>query len=170
MPNHCENDLSIEGAPEDVAAFMQAVKGDDGEPFDCDKIIPYPEPFRSMDAKRVQWRKDNPDKGPWYPEKDGFNSGGYEWCRDNWGTKWGAYEGVAYMRGNTQMISFQSAWSPPIPVMVAMAAKFPTLRFELNYFEQGAGYCGTWAHRPAEDGDPARITESRGEYAGLRGG
>ena len=169
MPNHCECDLEIDGTPEEVAAFMEAVKEGD-QPFSCDKIIPYPEPYRSMDAKREQWKKDNPKDGPWYPEKDGFNSGGYEWCIANWGMNWGAYDGVAYKRGNAQMISFRSAWSPPIPVMVAMAAKFPTMRFELNYFEQGMEKCGTWAYQPKDEDQEAQITESHGKYAGHRGG
>lgn len=30
-------------------------------------------------------------KAKWGTDKNGYNSGGYEWCQDAWGTKWNAY-------------------------------------------------------------------------------
>lgn len=51
MPNHVENDLYIDGPAEDVAALLVLIGADETPPaFDFKCLIPYPEPFASMDA------------------------------------------------------------------------------------------------------------------------
>lgn len=73
----------------------------------------------------------------------------YDWCCQNWGTKWNAYgvhcqtppvadaEGQYYME-----FCFTTAWSPPSPVLAAIAAEYPDLTFENEWYEEGglAGY------------------------------
>ena len=41
----------------------------------------------------------------------------YDWCCENWGTKWNACE--VYV--SNRMISFQTAWSAPDPIYEALA-------------------------------------------------
>jgi len=83
--------------------------------------------------------------------KDGYNGGGYEWCADNWGTKWNfcnaqledEYDGRLFY-------TFQTAWNPPTPVILSMSERFPALTFTLNYYEQSMGFMGTYKVKAGE--------------------
>jgi hypothetical protein len=37
------------------------------------------------------------------------------------------------------MVTFDAAWPPPPPVILAVSRTFPTLEFELRDFERGCG-------------------------------
>lgn len=172
MPNHVDNILRVEGASEEVAAFVAAVSGDG--PFDCDKIIPYPANLRAMDDAAHEWDKKAREPGGPPRPMDGFNSGGYEWCIENWGTKWGAYDAMLDHRGGLATYTFQSAWGPPIKAIRAAAKQYPSLAFELNYFERGMEFCGTFAawFTDEDDDKPGEYVEvdERHPYHGRRGG
>lgn len=60
----------------------------------------------------------------------------YTWNVDNWGTKWDAYE-VEFDRyhGDTLEIRFESAWSPPTPVVRAMQKQHPELYISMEFDE-----------------------------------
>ena len=102
----------------------------------------------------------------------------YDWCCQNWGTKWGAYD-VDFTPHTKRgaLLSFRSAWSPPADqVFQALSEKFPDLTFEIEYFEGGAAYCGGmtfYAKSECEDyecefGTPT--SKWSGDYSGSRGG
>ena len=65
------------------------------------------------------------------PPKDGFNSGGYKWRVEHWGTKWPAFhvdieEPVPMYGGTVEVVfHFDTAWSPPTPVIAKAAERFP---------------------------------------------
>ena len=114
MPNWCDNELTITGP--DVNKVLETIRSQTGEDqdvrlFDFNTIIPYPQIYRDMDKRAEEYReklnaiaKDDPERreklealGAEYGVepgvswiKDGYNSGGYEWCCDNWATKWNA--------------------------------------------------------------------------------
>ena len=81
--------------------------------------------------------------------KDGFNSGGYEWCAQHWGTKWGFCEPRLVQRSyqlvgkkNITQLSFEfdTAWRPPSPLIAAMATQWPQATFHMCYkLEEGGG-------------------------------
>ena len=105
---------------------------------------------------------------------DGFNSGGYEWVIQNRGTKWNCSECeisdenyYSYKDGKFGEIkyTFNTAWSPPIPVIEAMSKKYPKLKFDLRYFERGMGFNGIFR---VQDGKVEMNEE--GKYYGERGG
>lgn len=134
-------------------------------------LIPYPEKFRKLTKLSNEWEekadayakkhgKDGADKW-WCGDKlskkqraafikehgespsDGFNSGGYEWCIKNWGTKWGFCDPSISQEYDGQIIYyFDSAWSPPVPLIVKMGQMFPKLKFELGYEESGCCFKG----------------------------
>ena len=54
----------------------------------------------------------------------------------NWGTKWNAY---AQTKEDNQ-IRFNTAWSCPIPVIMAIAIKFPMLEINIKYADEDSGY------------------------------
>jgi hypothetical protein len=191
-PNHCEEDIYINGDAESLKAFKEFAKGVDSEGkmlLDMDKFIPYPQKFTDMDELaetynktvneiRVRLVKEGVDieKSPEFKKawdnyrnnKDGYNSGGYQWCIDNWGTKWNFYETELleedYEYG-TLKYTTQTAWSPPFPIIVAMSKKFPDLEFDMRYFEQGAQFNGQYVVKNGEI-----TTDEEGKYFGKRGG
>lgn len=65
----------------------------------------------------------------------------YDWCIENWGTKWDIYDAQCdRMDANTLVMSFNTAWSPPIPVY----EKLVGLGFEVSarYLDEGWMYIG----------------------------
>ena len=74
--------------------------------------------------------------------KDGFNNGGYEWRCKYWGTKWNAYDVDGSFDGIIATYIFNTAWSFPCPIIIAMSKAFRTLRFELHYEEPGMAFEG----------------------------
>lgn len=163
MPNWCSCDLYVRGEKKELARFKKAAKGKNGV-IDFNNFIPYPKKFTDMDEKAKEANKKiEPGKTP---AKDGYNSGGYEWCIANWGTKWNASspeisddldEELAYR--------LETAWSPPAPVVQKMGEMFPALEFELRYFEAGMSFNGLMRI------EKGKVTaDMQGEYFGDRGG
>jgi hypothetical protein len=86
-----------------------------------------------------KWHKANP-----YPQiKDGYNSGGYDWCISHWGTKWGFCESELHEHKGHIGYTFDTAWSPPEPLIQKMSQMFPKLKFELHYECEGGDGTGT---------------------------
>ena len=74
----------------------------------------------------------------------------YDWCIENWGTKWDIYDAHCdRIDANTLQLYFNTAWSPPIPVF----DKLVDMGFEVTarYLDEGWGYIGEYtggfAHR-----------------------
>lgn len=76
-----------------------------------------------MAMAQEKFEPGDPDR----PAKDGFNSGGCEWCVTHWGTKWPASDTCIDEGATDQkaVLHFSTTWSPPRPVIVAASAKFP---------------------------------------------
>jgi hypothetical protein len=98
--------------------------------------------------------------------KDGFNSGGYEWCCLHWGTKWGICEAeLTYEKKKSLKYAFRTAWSPPLPIIKKMGTVFPQLKFILSYFEGGSAFRGRFVMENGEN-----TSNETGYYHGQRGG
>ena len=69
----------------------------------------------------------------------------YEWDINNWGTKWNFCDATVteFFEDGELVYHFETAWSPPIPVIIKMGEMFPQLRFELDYIEEGMAFKGT---------------------------
>lgn len=231
MPNWTENELTISGP--DVQKVLDAIRSEqsddnDARILDFDRIIPYPKQYKELDQRAHEYQqklfaigREDPERqaklntlaaeygvepgAPWL--KDGFNSGGYEWCCNHWGTKWNAtgvslttrnddlrehdcktvtcvYCQTTHNTGNmtvfvcqqcgsplpvtrplTALLEFDTAWSPPIPVIEKLASMFPDHTFELKYYEGGMGFSGhsLWSEGIEE-------FHHQHEYSGPRGG
>ncbi|MDE2020856.1 MAG: hypothetical protein KGJ13_11020 [Patescibacteria group bacterium] len=162
MPNHVENELRVSGPKADRDKFRAL-------PFDANTFIPYPAHFRELDEAATEWDERAAKDPTLYQReqrpKDGFNSGGHEWCVHHWGTKWGMYCVVARHNAARLRYDFDSAWDPPLPVVLAMSKEFPSLTFELRYFERGAGFKGELTAKGGEI-----LHENQEHYSGPRGG
>lgn len=139
MPNHCENDLYIQGnkQPREVLKAIKSLTNRENYLFDFNRIIP------------------RPDVTDWYV-----------WSRKYWGTKWNAYDIVIrYRKPKSVKIKFETAWTPPLPVIVELAKKFPTYTFTLRYFERGMEFQGTLKIKGTKI-----LKEEEKKYSGHRGG
>lgn len=149
MPNWCNNDIAINGTKEDIDA-LEALLQTGENSFDFNLFAPYPKEFKDADneAKRVYdelvKEAGDPYRIDWGKvPADGFNKGGYEWCIENWGTKWSADEPTSERVRDTDFsIWFETAWSPPIPVIQKMSETFPKLKITIYYEECGMGFKG----------------------------
>ena len=177
MPNWCENELDIEGPEEFIKELKTHLKTGKEDKLDFNEFVPYPKSFIELDKKaKAQDKKrgkaiadglSHEEATKKYPYvKDGFNQGGHKWCCKNWGTKWNACDvSISFEDKEGMHIEMDTAWSPPIPVIEAMAKKFPGLIFTLRFFECGAGFNGY--HR----WEKGKIVEAKeGDYFGNRGG
>ncbi len=76
------------------------------------------------------------------------NEWDYNWCIENWGTKWEAGgEGFDPVDvndiGNSITLTFDTAWSPPI----AFYAEMEDMGWTINamYYEPGMAFCGIYS-------------------------
>jgi hypothetical protein len=60
----------------------------------------------------------------------------YSWSIANWGTKWNAYD---TNENEDNGIYFQTAWSTPYPVMVALSAKYPEALITVRFADEDFG-------------------------------
>ena len=117
------------------------------EQFDFEKIIPMPPNiFRgNLSSKQREL-------------SGGLNW--YDWCTANWGTKWGAYD---FNRLDGNSVSFDTAWSPPEPVIEKLSEMFPDVHITHEYFDEGWNFWGVdeyFAGEKTEDGcESGKMTE-----------
>jgi hypothetical protein len=188
MPNHCENDLYVWGTEAAVTKLIEAVRGE-GRPLDFHLVVPYPNEFESKDDAADEFDKAHEgQKVGWENRpKDGFNSGGMDWCCENWGTKWNSYnisdeQPMKWERVYASSmpswdyikmrIQFSTAWGPPSPIIKQLMLRFPEVGISLEYFERGCEFCGgisAWAADEREDMGGIREWHLKG-YKGVRGG
>lgn len=164
MPNHITNQLTVEGDYERIFAETQGDIFDESESleFDFNKIVPMPKELNITSDGLLMWLKEdrfnmragktiddlkkllmkaelseveNFAKGVVNLKKYGYPDW-YEWCCDNWGTKWNAYS-VKKLEPGT--IQFQTAWAAPIPIFEALSAKYPAAKFKVKFADEDVG-------------------------------
>lgn len=183
MPNHCESDLWVSGDREKLEEFREFARGPgsvpsenlsraEEAPLSAHKFIPMPKLFRETRLRCVGCGRFNNSykcSNCGGTASNGYNRGGYNWCVANWGTKWGMYEvelldDLDFLKDEL-FYSFRSAWAPPAPVIIAMAERFPELRFRMLSYEMGAAYQSALV---LESGEV--VEEWTADYSGDRGG
>ena len=122
MPNWCYNRLEVQGTKKDMDKFYSYFKINN--------------PKESEDFK-MEWFLPRPEEAEWY-----------SWNIDNWGTKWDVCEPYidhfeTDALGNTTFIvSFDTAWSPPLAFFDSLTKLLPTLCINMEYEEPGMCFCG----------------------------
>ena len=91
----------------------------------------------------------------------------YAWNVDNWGTKWDASVSEVVRDGDNEWrVTFDTAWSPPYPVVVSAAEQHPSLHFFLEWEEeQGFGAEVDFADATPTEVRSWDIPESHADYA-----
>lgn len=65
----------------------------------------------------------------------------YEWCIDNWGTKWNAYDfDVVSPKNDVNGMIFHTAWSAAIPILEKLSTMYPDVPFNLEFADEDIGY------------------------------
>lgn len=65
----------------------------------------------------------------------------YEWCIENWGTKWGAYDYEERERGEGSFtFKFETAWSFPEPIFRKLEQVYPDLVFDVAAYDEGSNF------------------------------
>jgi len=131
MPNHCTTTLHIDGEHIHRQEFVDKNKGfscwdkkKEKEYFDLSFHAQCPIPKKHINSHLSK----------------SSNSDWYAWCNKNWGTKWDTYEEeLTHEKGYTYY-SFDSAWSSPREWVQKVSRKFPNLKFNITWAEEGG--CG----------------------------
>ena len=145
MPNWCENYLSVIGNKEEVRKFYE--KGLEESPY----------------KKQGTW-----SLFPYHPYLGEWN---YDWCCDNWGTKWDIDfmdYGEANLYDDIFTACFETAWAPPIDWLMKVQNDYPTLKFDLEYSESGTQFRGQ--AYTIQEGDYVGIIDNELEWINPFGG
>jgi hypothetical protein len=147
MPNWCNNSIKLYNCDE---PFDQVVKdylttetdedtGDTQTILDFTKIIPYPkciaETIHLWSGKKIDPEKIEEAKKRNLKEC-GYESF-YDWSVKHWGTKWNCCDPFINELG----MSFTTAWSPPTPVIEALATLL-NKDIRMTYIEEGMSFVG----------------------------
>lgn len=115
MPNWCNNSVVING-PRLVIDEIKAI-------------------LDSEDGGILNWMRPLPES-----EKDNW----YDWCVNNWGTKWDVNE--TFVGDDTEedsiQFSFDTAWAPPVAAFRHWAEQDGRVTYRLTYMEPGMGFVG----------------------------
>jgi hypothetical protein len=57
------------------------------------------------------------------------------WRRKHWGTKWNACQ--PFVNGNC--VSFETAWSHPVPIIEALIERFPDVKIHVKFADEDIG-------------------------------
>ena len=120
MPNDCYNYLE---APDGDLSLI-------ADYISTQKVEWSPLPDTYLDFEKIL---------PMPPEIEDW----YGWRDENWGTRSNSYEGNVTEEG----IGFNTAWSPPSPVIVALSKEIGK-PLRLIYDESGMDFCGEVLAQP----------------------
>ena len=126
MPNWCYNHLTITGDKENLDRIKFHLEDIENK----DNVSPGI--FMALVGRDQTLELNEYEKGGWYDSNVSY-----------WGTKWDVSyneSGVEYS-DDTITMSFQSAWSPPIPFIQHLGRLF-NVECELYYEEPGCDFCG----------------------------
>jgi hypothetical protein len=158
MPNWCNNTLEI--SHPDIKMMRRVVKGYNRGQL-LNEFIPVPPELSdgSMSWERLLKMKKENRSDDYARELDKYReelnkkyfgyAGWYEFCNNEWGTKWDVGHDSAlgeYLTPDSARhpitVQFDSAWSPPLEAY----QKLYDMGFSIRayYFEGGMMYCGSW--------------------------
>lgn len=139
MPNHVVNEIIFEGLKAGQAADLLAGLCDAEQNADFSILLPPP---------LNSWPGSVGTK-----HEKAFPTNHLDWCRQNWGTKWGAYSSKpTEITETTLILRFQTAWSPPRGWLLAIFNRFK-LSFRYNWLDEGEsrGHAGYFDYPALDD-------------------
>jgi len=124
MPNHVTNELIFRGLSRWQIDTIRSKILNHESHVDFELLVPLPINIwcGSVGAKHEK----------------AFRQNCLDWAKQNWGTKWNAYEQREVLAtDNSLTVCFDTAWSPPYPWLAAVFNYFK-ISFEHNWLDEGA--------------------------------
>lgn len=123
MPNHVINELIFRGVTAGTQARILGACCNTAGGVDFEVLVPLPLNTWWGSVSREHERA--------------FGRTALDWCRENWGTKWNAYDCHDPERTSDSLtLRFDTAWAPPYPWLAAVFNHLK-LGFEHNWFSEG---------------------------------
>jgi len=119
MPNYCENQIRFSvNKPEHIQILKDLEQEMKTKKEILNVLRPMPEGY--------------PENGKWY-----------DWCCENWGTKWDMMDtyDIGWWR-NQLTICGDTAWSPPEAALLYYHLRHPEVTIDILYFEPGMCFAG----------------------------
>lgn len=152
MPNHITNILTIEDASEsELIQILDKIKFEKPEQeskddcygmgtIDFNKIVVTPDNIYQGSIGEEERKRYKPEE-MWY-----------EWNIKNWGTKWNAYSQNSFPEDDiSNEITFQTAWSTPEPIILALSKLFPNVVIKVKFADEDFGSnCGWYRYKNGE--------------------
>lgn len=147
MPNWCENKLIIEGSAIQLSNLLSNYTSKEEEEgnrcIDFNKIAPTP-PELSEHSAPIS-NDSNGELKKTLKKRYG-STDWYAWNVKNWGTKWlpSAYSFEDNLEDNGRKLefAFDTAWTPPIPIIKKLSKLYPDLKLTITYAEPGCCFAG----------------------------
>ncbi len=143
MPNHITNVIEFHGDKDRIRAMLSAIAMTNEDipagvnSIDFNKVIPMPNYVFKGDigkTERKQFGRNN-----WY-----------DWSVEHWGTKWNSY-GYHEQYDNPNILTFDTAWSAPHPVIQKLSELYPDITIEHSWTDEDIGYnCGSRTYLEGE--------------------
>jgi hypothetical protein len=126
MPNHVVNEIVFQNLEPGKRAEILACILDDKGIIDFAKLLPIP---LNCWMGSVGQRHEK-----------AFKNTALDWCRENWGTKWGAYgqKPIEDVPDSLTLV-FDTAWRPPYGWICALFNRF-LLPFDHSWLSEGESY------------------------------
>jgi len=140
MPNHVSHVFTITGESENIQNFISRCISKDGE-FNFSSLVTKPEILDrtisgiTNEMQTAEYKAIEKEA----IETTGFNNW-YNWCIENWGTKWNAYNTFYDHNDDFIQFEFDTAWSCPEPIFNALAKQYPTMKFHGYAIDEGYGF------------------------------
>lgn len=121
MPNHVTNRIYFPPNIKKEMIEKLTLVNEEGQTYvDFNNLIPTPDYIYQGDLGLEERKKYG--KNTWY-----------DWNRENWGTKWNAYE----TRISEDYIQFRTAWNTPTPVLKKLSEFFPENKIAILVNDEG---------------------------------
>ena len=130
MPNHVTNAIVFRSMPEFTFAEDKLINKEGHVDFEL--LVPTPPNVYHGNLSSED-------------ERDFGNFNWYDWNRENWGTKWNAYDTEVVVE--RMIIRFDTAWSPPYPIVVALSRHVPNF---IHYYIEET--CESWGKEVWREG------------------
>lgn len=139
MPNWCNNVLVVRGKRDKLEEFRAYASGMECKEKEMAKRIKE-ENIRPLEEEQFIPVPDDVER---HSDPNLMSDEMYKWRNENWGTKWGFCNVDEPRDGGEALIyGFDSAWSPPEPLVRKMGEMYPELEFVLMYYEPGMSFKG----------------------------
>lgn len=164
MPNWCDFSIDFMGKPEDIEQLDKSFMVPEGEidpddayrDYDLTRALPIPEELR---ITSTYISLDEVNENPEYEElrhkyianleKYGYKDW-YDWCIDNWGTKWAPeISDIDNFDNGHMSVRGMSAWGPPDRLVQHITSLYPVDAY-VSYQETGMCFAGVDAYRGGE--------------------